>query len=1091
MVKLNTYSKTPFYLNNILVDPLKNIIQAPEFTAQIQPKNMEVLCYFCSHPDRVISPDELIEVCWPNQFINDSPVHKSIAQLRKSLKDNARHPIFIKTVSKRGYLLIAQVNQTPQVEARPIAYWSDKCPYPGLLPYAESQQALFFGRTQLVSELTSRLLGQDKFEVTWLNVYGPMGIGKSSFIQAGLIAGIRRQIEDSDVKNSRLYSIDLASFSREKPAYELTQSLNRNALLEMTYENGVKHNSSSLKEKIENMSYASLITSLESGLIRFGGNQSLAILFIDHLDEIFLQANDYEVKLLVGILDLLASSSQIVLITALGSQFIDDLRGQSMQYVNALSFPLPGFNTRELLEIIEKPVKISGLVFEYSQQKRQDLGTLISQDYQNTGVPISSLQIAFNKLFNQRKNRTLTFACYDSFGGIEGCYVTLIESRYENLSRDDKDTFESLLFLLITVGDLENKVSLAEPVLVSNLSPIVPKVSLLRFAQAGLIRIRNVDKNPNVQLSNSLLLTHWGFVKRWVEKNKPELFLRHDLQLYAKRWTDHDQSKSYLQHSLTTLQKMRELEKKYPFTFQVPEKAYLLASKEKLSYIRRFNKFIVSAFIALFVALAGVTYSVQQHKDRLLRANYNAENLLSFILVDLQKKLQPLGQIELLKMVGDKTIEYFEVAGTENLSGKSLEQWVQAIHLLGQVQIEKQNFAEAEFYFQQSDKAINDHMTDSRSTSLIALRMLTQYWIGYIRFANSRYAETTKYWEQYLNDAELLVELNPENTDWVLEKSYALNNLGALSERTNKLLVANQYFGRSAKIKQTLLLQQPGNVVILSDLADTNSWQATIFEKLGEHTKAMTLYNKALDQASTIHHQRPNDYLRMMDLAILESRIGHAYYNIHNLEKSKSHLINAQNMLLKLAENDPQNLSFKEELLKVYALTIKILRLEDDTDTIFIYLDKALNLISLFKSKGVIAGGILRLQIIFNIEKSMMLSRLKQLESAIVTINFALTLFDNEYSFGEEANLYSQIMLARASILKKVDMFTHSESGKFERAKQSLLSELSKDEMQYFDLAIYLMMLQEEQSLTSANKWLEIYRQSDYRLPEFDSSDIR
>jgi DNA-binding winged helix-turn-helix (wHTH) protein len=56
-----------------------------------------------------MSVDELIEKCWPKQFIGDNPLHKCITQLRKTLGDTIKNPQYIKTNTKRGYTIIAEI----------------------------------------------------------------------------------------------------------------------------------------------------------------------------------------------------------------------------------------------------------------------------------------------------------------------------------------------------------------------------------------------------------------------------------------------------------------------------------------------------------------------------------------------------------------------------------------------------------------------------------------------------------------------------------------------------------------------------------------------------------------------------------------------------------------------------------------------------------------------------------------------------------------------------------------------------------------------------------------------------------------------
>mgnify|MGYP000014664848 CR=1 FL=1 len=56
----NDFIPNPFYIEELYVEPSKNIIIENNNTRSIQPKVMEVLVYLCSKAKEVVSPEELI-----------------------------------------------------------------------------------------------------------------------------------------------------------------------------------------------------------------------------------------------------------------------------------------------------------------------------------------------------------------------------------------------------------------------------------------------------------------------------------------------------------------------------------------------------------------------------------------------------------------------------------------------------------------------------------------------------------------------------------------------------------------------------------------------------------------------------------------------------------------------------------------------------------------------------------------------------------------------------------------------------------------------------------------------------------------------
>ena len=75
----------------------------------LPPKAFAVLHYLVTHPDRLITKDELLDAVWPETAVSDAVVRVAIGTLRKVLGDTAQTPRFIATVPRRGYRFVAPV----------------------------------------------------------------------------------------------------------------------------------------------------------------------------------------------------------------------------------------------------------------------------------------------------------------------------------------------------------------------------------------------------------------------------------------------------------------------------------------------------------------------------------------------------------------------------------------------------------------------------------------------------------------------------------------------------------------------------------------------------------------------------------------------------------------------------------------------------------------------------------------------------------------------------------------------------------------------------------------------------------------------
>src|SRR5438132_11109376 len=77
----------------------------------LAPKAFAVLRYLVEHPGRLVTHDELFEALWPKTYVQPEVLKSHIAVIRAVLGDDARKPIFIETLSRRGYRFISPVTE--------------------------------------------------------------------------------------------------------------------------------------------------------------------------------------------------------------------------------------------------------------------------------------------------------------------------------------------------------------------------------------------------------------------------------------------------------------------------------------------------------------------------------------------------------------------------------------------------------------------------------------------------------------------------------------------------------------------------------------------------------------------------------------------------------------------------------------------------------------------------------------------------------------------------------------------------------------------------------------------------------------------
>jgi len=98
-----------FIIGNWRLEPGIHRLVSGDRSHQLDPKQMAVLLHLIERAPELVSHDDLLSRNWPGVVVGDNALHQVIRQLRRLLGDDARSPIYIETLAKRGYRLRAPV----------------------------------------------------------------------------------------------------------------------------------------------------------------------------------------------------------------------------------------------------------------------------------------------------------------------------------------------------------------------------------------------------------------------------------------------------------------------------------------------------------------------------------------------------------------------------------------------------------------------------------------------------------------------------------------------------------------------------------------------------------------------------------------------------------------------------------------------------------------------------------------------------------------------------------------------------------------------------------------------------------------------
>src|SRR4051812_22614325 len=78
-------------------------------TLDLTPKLLDLLFHFLERPGVLITKEELLDGVWPGANVTENAMAQAISDLREALGDDAGSPKYIRTIARRGYRFIADV----------------------------------------------------------------------------------------------------------------------------------------------------------------------------------------------------------------------------------------------------------------------------------------------------------------------------------------------------------------------------------------------------------------------------------------------------------------------------------------------------------------------------------------------------------------------------------------------------------------------------------------------------------------------------------------------------------------------------------------------------------------------------------------------------------------------------------------------------------------------------------------------------------------------------------------------------------------------------------------------------------------------
>ncbi|MBI4852707.1 MAG: SUMF1/EgtB/PvdO family nonheme iron enzyme [Acidobacteria bacterium] len=464
----------------------------------------------------------------------------------------------------------------------------EKSPYLGLTSFSKQDSALFFGREKETESFLNRLRIQ-----SLLTVIGSSGAGKSSFIQAGVIAGLDKNWQVLTVRPGLSPLITL--FSK---------------LLQLGID------SSNLKTDLQKD-----INALGKVLRRFAIRQhSKFLLVIDQFEEIITLCSDKEEQKLYVEAIISAARSEddpVRVILTMRDDFLvraKELRGLKDRLSQGLEI-LTTPDSTQLLRILTEPAYRAGYEFEDTNLPLEIVDQLIGQP---SALPLLAFTTA--KLWEQRDKqfKQLRRRSYEAMGGVVGALAKHAEELMQQLTQAEQSLVREAFRHLVTSEGTRAVFTRPELLQLLGKSSDSEKV-LEKLISARLLIATEGEKGvERIEIIHEALLSAWPRLVKWRQEMAEGARLRDQLRSAARQWEERGRPKGLLwrHEALAEYQLWRS---HYKGKLTDLEEEFAQASILDATRSQRIKRnLIIAAMLILIIGSAVLFYQRYQTKQQLL-----------------------------------------------------------------------------------------------------------------------------------------------------------------------------------------------------------------------------------------------------------------------------------------------------------------------------------------------------------------------------------------------------------------------------------------------------------------------------------------